>query len=145
MSLEELWTKIEAKFDSLKNDLDKRINGLENSLAKFEADCGAKIDHLADSVSGIRRDVDQSNASIGRLEKVRELIISGVPYKQNENLAAAFGVISTRLGYNEANIPLASLARLAKSIAIYCCRFNSPYTLRVCPSSRSKHLLCQLS
>ncbi|EDS34257.1 conserved hypothetical protein [Culex quinquefasciatus] len=76
------------------NDLDKRIDGLEDSLAAFKTECGSKIDRLADSVSGVRH---------------------GVPYQQNENLVAMFGFIVTRLGCDEIKIPLASLARLAKS------------------------------
>lgn len=115
MSIDDLWSKIEAKLDNFKQDLDKRIDGLEDSLAAFKTECGSKIDRLADSVSGVRHDVDRANASIGRVEKVNELIISGVPYQQNENLVAMFGFIVTRLGCDESKIPLASLARLAKS------------------------------
>lgn len=114
MSIEDLWTRIESKFDSFKQDLDKRIDGLENSLAAFKTECGTKIDRLADSVSGVRHDVDHANASIGRLEKANELIISGVPYLQNEDLAAAYSGIAKKLGYNESCFPLVSLARLAK-------------------------------
>lgn len=114
MSIEELWSKIETKFDTFKLDLEKRIDGLENSLAAFKTECGTKIDHLADSVSEVRHDVDHANASIGRLEKARELIISGVPYLQNENLPVTFGSIATKLGYNDASVPMVSLARLAK-------------------------------
>ncbi|EDS31823.1 conserved hypothetical protein [Culex quinquefasciatus] len=115
MSIDDLWSKIEAKLDNFKQDLDKRIDGLEDSLAAFKTECGSKIDRLADSVSGVRHDVDRANASIGRVEKANELIISGVPYQQNENLVAMFGFIVTRLGCDESKIPLASLARLAKS------------------------------
>ncbi|EDS26934.1 conserved hypothetical protein [Culex quinquefasciatus] len=106
MSIDDLWSKIEAKLDNFKQDLDKRIDGLEDSLAAFKTECG---------ISGVRHDVDRANASIGRVEKANELIISGVPYQQNENLVAMFGFIVTRLGCDESKIPLASLARLAKS------------------------------
>ncbi|KAL9707709.1 hypothetical protein quinque_011227 [Culex quinquefasciatus] len=77
MSIDDLWSKIEAKLDNFKQDLDKRIDGLEDSLAAFKTEC--------------------------------------VPYQQNENLVAMFGFIVTRLGCDESKIPLASLARLAKS------------------------------
>lgn len=65
MSIDDLWSKIEAKLDNFKQDLDKRIDGLEDSLAAFKTECGSKIDRLADSVSGVRHDVDRANASIG--------------------------------------------------------------------------------
>lgn len=115
MSFEELWKKIEAKFDTFKLDLDKRIDVLENSLAALKTECSTKIDRLADSVSGVRHDVDHANASIGRLEKANELVISGVPYQQNENLVATFGYIATKLGYSDTNIPMVSLSRLART------------------------------
>ncbi|KAL9698922.1 hypothetical protein quinque_002363 [Culex quinquefasciatus] len=67
MSIDDLWSKIEAKLDNFKQDLDKRIDGLEDSPGS------------------------------------------------NENLVAMFGFIVTRLGCDESKIPLASLARLAKS------------------------------
>lgn len=76
MSLEDLWTKIESKMDSFKQDFDKRIDGLETQLSQLKTECTARIDDLSEAVVEVRADLNLASNWIGRVEKYQDLIIT---------------------------------------------------------------------
>lgn len=114
MSLEDLWTKIESKMDSFKQDFDKRIDGLETQLSQLKTECTARIDDLSEAVVEVRADLNLASNWIGRVEKYQDLIITGVPYSPTENLKTVFRDIAAKLAYDPLDVPMVDLKRLAK-------------------------------
>lgn len=115
MSLDDLWAKIESKIDSLKLDLENRINGLEMQLAQLKNDCASRIDVFSEAVVEVRADLNLTNNWIGRIEKYQDLIITGVPYTATEDLKVVYRKIATKLAFKKDEVPMVDLKRLAKT------------------------------
>lgn len=114
MSLEDLWSKIESKLDSFKLDLDNRIDGLEEQLSQLKSDCTSRIDDLSEAVVEVRADLNLACNWVGRVEKYQDLLITGVPYSSSEDLKTVFRGIATKLAYDQTDVPMVDLKRLAK-------------------------------
>lgn len=121
-SLTDLWDKIqemfaqskndiEAKIDSCKTDLEKKI---EQKLSYLRLDCGAEIEKIANVVSDVENDLACTKRNVVRLESSHELIVSGVPYTNDENPMLIFQNIAKALSYCATAIPMVHVKRLAK-------------------------------
>ena len=125
-SLSELWTKmqsmlsstserIEAKIDSGNAALEMRISKVESHLSAVRDEFSGRVIKLEEEVAATRYEMDYIAEAVHRADKNRELIISGVPYLNHENLADIFCKIASCIGYSETNIPLVHLQRLSRS------------------------------
>lgn len=124
-SLNDLWTRmqmlvtesnsrIEAKIDRCTLELEKRIDSVQNQLLALRAECTNNISHLSEAVDVIRRDSALVSEKVSRLEKSQELLVSGVPFHEQENLKELYQTIATKLGYTNSNFPLVDIKRLAR-------------------------------
>lgn len=120
-SLDDLWTRMQGMFErtyekieSSKTELAERITDVEGQLGKVREECSSRVDKLEETLSGVRLDLDHTTEAVHRMEKNDELIISGIPFQNNENLASIFLTISQSIGYSEDSSPFVELKRLAR-------------------------------
>lgn len=112
--MEQKFDKIESKIDSCKSDLEERIGGLELKLAELRNDCNSSVQHIAETVDVLRHDLDCTAEGIDRLGRSQDVLISGVPYLENENLLGLFRNVANSLGYKDNQLPMVSLRRMAR-------------------------------
>ncbi|EDS28409.1 conserved hypothetical protein [Culex quinquefasciatus] len=75
-------------------------------------ECGEQMEAVHHRVNSVEFGLQQTAEDVARLERASELIISGIPYQQTENLPQFFQNIATVLGYDQP--PIVDLQRLAK-------------------------------
>lgn len=112
--MEEKFNTIESKIDSCKTDLEERIGGIELKLAELRNECHSSVQNIAQTVDVMRHDLDITAEGINRLGRSQDILISGVPYIQNENLLGLFRNMANTLGYKDNQLPMVSLRRMAR-------------------------------
>lgn len=126
VSLDDLWNKmqtmltstcdrIEKKIESCNATLEKRMSGIEGELNAVRKECSEKVVKLEETVAGVRADLDFAVEAMYRMDKSRELILSGIPFQSRENLDELFRKIALTIGYSENQLPLVGLHRLARA------------------------------
>lgn len=112
--MEEKFNTIESKIDTCKSDLEERIGGIELKLADLRDECNSSVKNIAVTVDALRHDLDFTTEGINRLGRSQDILISGVPYLQNENLLGLFRNMGNALGYKDNHLPMVSLRRMAR-------------------------------
>lgn len=107
-------SKIEAMIESSHTKLENRIIAVESQLSALRTECTGSINQLALTVTEVQCEVQTNSLRVDHLERANDLIISGVPYTTNENLKQTFSILATRLEYQNCNLPMVDLKRLAK-------------------------------
>lgn len=101
-------SRLEAKIDACKTSIDD----LEDEFVSLRKEYGEQMEIINRQVTAVEFGLQQATEEVARLERSSELIISGIPYQQTEDLPQFFQNISTVLGY--AQPPIVDLQRLAK-------------------------------
>jgi hypothetical protein len=87
--------------------LDEKIDALQESIdGKFD-ECTSRITAVEERVSGLEKRLDTQTEGNHR---VCNLVVSGLPYKDGENIATIFKVIYSKLGYIDP--PLCNIYRV---------------------------------
>lgn len=125
MTVNDLWIKmqtmftqsnerLEAKIDSCMDRLNNRMDVLEVNLSASKQECGDNIAAISEQVDHIRSDIFQTNRRMDVFGTSSELVISGIPYLQTEDLRQAFRNIAIAIGYLEDSVPTTALKRLSR-------------------------------
>ncbi|EDS30699.1 conserved hypothetical protein [Culex quinquefasciatus] len=101
-------SRLEGKIDACKTSIDD----LEEEFVALRKECGEQMEAVHHRVNSVEFGLQQTAEDVARLERASELIISGIPYQQTENLPQFFQNIATVLGYDQP--PIVDLQRLAK-------------------------------
>lgn len=110
----QLQANIESKIDAYQRELDQRINTIEARLSSIRSDHSINVDQLLQSVENVRQDAAALGDKLGEVNNAKELIVTGIPYHVDEDLNVIYRRIAKHLGYNDAEVPLVELVRLAK-------------------------------
>lgn len=86
------FSKLEKKIDNLTANLDKTI---EAAVGKVIGNLASATSAVVERVSYVEKKVDTIDHSI----RAKEIMISGIPYSNNENVLDLFGKISMHIGY----------------------------------------------
>lgn len=124
-SLTDLWEKIhcmfshinenlEARIQSCTADLERRISGLEKQLIAVNNEWTTDVNILSRTTSDLRSEVDRNARNLCRLENSQDLIITGIPFHQDENLDQVFNSIADGLGVTAADFRLVHLQRISR-------------------------------
>lgn len=119
-SLDELWSKIQGAINESNIRIETkiesclvRIDEVETQLTAHKADCSQNVKSICASINEVRCELSATNEYVSRFEKSSELIVSGIPYVNEENLKNTFLSIATTLGYTIA--PSVDLKRMARA------------------------------
>lgn len=126
VSLDDLWNRmqsmlanntnrIEMKIEDCNAVLEKRISDIEDQLVTVRDECSDNVHRLKEAFAVVRSDVDRSIEAVHRIDRNKDLLISGIPYQGNENLHNIFRKIAVSIEFDENRIPLVDLQRLARS------------------------------
>lgn len=120
-SLTDLWTNMKELHAETNNRLEEKldafklsIDGLETKFERLQKDIEEKVGSIKEAVVVVQADLSHTSEKVDRLEKLNELIFSGIPYLENENLLVLFQAVAACLGYGPQHLPLVDLKRLAK-------------------------------
>lgn len=125
LSLDDLWNKmqlvltstserIEKKIETCNATLEKRMSNIEDKLTAVREECIEKTNKLEETVLTVRNEIDHAVEIAYRIEKNKDLVISGIPFRSQENLADIYHKIVQSIGYNENRVPLANLQRMVR-------------------------------
>lgn len=101
-------SRLESKIDACKTSIDD----LEDEFVALRKECGEQMETVNRQVIAVEFGLQQTAEEVARLERASELVISGIPYQQTEDLGHFFRNIATVLGY--AHTPIVDVQRLAK-------------------------------
>lgn len=125
-TLDDLWNKmqsmlksttesIETKIESGNAALEKRMSNIEEQLTAVRNECSDKVNKLGEDMFALRNEMDLAVEAAFRADKNRELVISGIPFQNREELEDIFQRMAVSLGYDENQLPLVGLQRLART------------------------------
>uniref|UniRef100_A0A8D8B4S1 (northern house mosquito) hypothetical protein n=1 Tax=Culex pipiens TaxID=7175 RepID=A0A8D8B4S1_CULPI len=108
-------TSITEKIDSVKTELNDKLCAVSRDIANFKEECAVKFAVNNGAIRTLNERVDEVRQEIGAIENRNELIVSGVPYLPNENLADYFKAMWDKVGLNETPLPTVDIRRLNSS------------------------------
>lgn len=108
-------TTITEKIECVKAELDDKLDAVSRDIASFKDECAARFTVNEGALQTLNEQVDGISQEIGGLEKRNELIVSGVPFLPDENLAAYFKAMWKHVGLEETQIPPVDVRRLNTS------------------------------
>ena len=121
MSVAEFAKSMQAQLEnnrrSTEGDIKKLGETLTTQLHTLKTEISTDIEKLRDDNnktfaelrSSIERAVTDTNAALDRVARTNDLIVSGVPYVNGENLSVYFAAWCRTLGYKDDCIPLVDM------------------------------------
>lgn len=113
--IEEISVNISGKIDTVKADLDGKLEAVLHDINSFKADCNAKLKSNEDALCALDERVGSISQDIDNLQNRNELIVSGIPYLKDENLTSYFNAMWKYLDLQKGSIPSVDVRRLRPS------------------------------
>lgn len=105
---------INGKLDTVKAELDQKLDAVSRDFSSFKANCEKRFKHTDDALVALDSRIDVLSQEIGGLENHNELVVSGIPFIQGENLGSYFAALWKHVGLREHPAPLVDVRRLRK-------------------------------
>lgn len=102
--------KLGDKLDKLTTQMDSMKSDLSADIQKLREDCNKSLCELATTVEKNKANTTQALDFVTRMD---DLIVSGVPFSDGENLVEYFYAWCRALGYKDNNYPLVDIRRLS--------------------------------
>uniref|UniRef100_A0A8D8ANP9 (northern house mosquito) hypothetical protein n=1 Tax=Culex pipiens TaxID=7175 RepID=A0A8D8ANP9_CULPI len=110
--IDDMRTEINTKIDTVKNTLESKLDAVTTDIQALRTECAVKFkDHDA-ALDALNGRIDDVAASVGNLANRDELIISGIPFLQGEDLLKHFKAICKQLGLDERLSSMVDIKRL---------------------------------
>ena len=90
---------INGKIDAVKTEL-------QGDIKSFKDECAAKFQHHDTALDSLKLRINSVTQNIGTLENRNELVISGIPFQNDENLGTIFNSICKHLAILVPNTPI---------------------------------------
>lgn len=103
--IETMRSEVGEKIDAVKAELKSDIQSVKD-------ECAAKFQSNEAAMEVLNKRVDSVHQKIGALENRNELIISGIPFQNGENLNATIKIIGKQLAVREATTQMAEARRM---------------------------------
>lgn len=110
--IEEINVNISGKIDTVRAELDGKLESVLHDINTFKADCTTRLRSNEDALCTLTERVNEISHDIGGLEKRNELIVSGIPYLKDENLTAYFSDMWKYVGLHVNSTPSVDVRRL---------------------------------
>lgn len=109
---------VNNKIDAVKAELEGKLNLVSQEISSLKSECAAKFSSNDVAVCTLNERVDTLSHTIGNLQNVSDLIISGVPFMNGENLRELFNAMCKQLGFNDDLYPLVDIRRMKAKAAL---------------------------
>lgn len=103
---------ISRKIDSIKTELEGRLNNVIDDISSIKQECAAKFQCYDAVIHALDEKVEVISQEIGNLANRNDLIVSGIPMVKEEDLSAHFEAMWTHVGLRECATPPVDIRRL---------------------------------
>ena len=110
--IDDMRTEINTKIDNVKITLESKLDAVTTDIQALRTECAVKFKDHDVALLALNDRVDDVAASVGNLANRDELIISGIPYLQDEDLLKYFKAICKQLGLDERMSSMVDVKRL---------------------------------
>lgn len=107
--------KIEKKIEASNDDIVGVISTLRDEMHQLKADYARDFSRLNESHVRMETDVQKNQDAVNRLQKSKDLLLTGVPYNPSENMDVMMQKVAVALGYDDTDTPLVYTKRLARA------------------------------
>lgn len=112
--MKQMFDETNSRIDSCKSDLQSEFATLREDVQTFKDRCTVEINNLSDALVKTQNNVNLNHERHLKSSKSYDLLLSGVPYQQHEDLLGFVKRASAALGYDERELPLIYSKRLAR-------------------------------
>lgn len=109
-----LTESVEAMIESYVTNLDNRIVCIQRRIDALKVDYNASVDKLIEAVNDVRAAHFSEMHRLDRLETQQDLVITGIPYHQDEDLQHIYCNIARSIGIAKPKESMVTLRRLSK-------------------------------
>lgn len=109
-----LTERLEASLDSYVKNLDDRIVCLQRHIDALKKDYNDSVTNLTKIVNDVRSAHLTKLQQLDRLETAHDLVITGIPYRRNEDLLHIYHSIARSIGVGETTETMVHLRRLSR-------------------------------
>lgn len=110
--IDDMRAEINTKIDTVKTTLESKLDAVTTDIQALRTECAVKFKDHDVALDALNDRVDDVTASLGNLANRDELIISGIPYLQDEDLLKHFKAICKQLGMDERMSSMVDFKRL---------------------------------
>lgn len=103
--------KLEASLTSLASQLSKFREEIASDMERLREENTLKFSTISSTIDDINK---QTSSALDRSTRMNDLVISGIPFVDGENLLSYFHIWCRSLSYNESNFPLVDIRRLSR-------------------------------
>ena len=97
---------------TVKTDLESKLEAVTKHISSLRADCTTQFKFNDEAVNGLNTQVNAVSEAVSNLENRNDLIVSGIPFLQGEDLMEYFKAMLKHLGVGESVCPLVDIRRM---------------------------------
>lgn len=110
--IDKMRSEINTRIDTVKTELEGKLEVVSNDIQSLRTECAGNFQNYDATLNGLDGRVDAISSTLDNLENRNELIISGIPYLNGEDLQGHFMAMWKRLGIDERTRPVVDIRRL---------------------------------
>ncbi|KAL9692134.1 hypothetical protein quinque_015744 [Culex quinquefasciatus] len=101
-----------AWIETVKTDLEGKLEAVSEDITSLRTDCASKFQQSDAAADALNVRVDTVSHAIDNLERCDDLIVSGIPFVEGEDLPAMFKAMLRHIGLGESAPPSVDTRRL---------------------------------
>ncbi|KAL1380783.1 hypothetical protein pipiens_013931 [Culex pipiens pipiens] len=110
--IHEMRTDLNKKIETIKTDLEGKLEAVSKDITSLRSDCATKFLQTDANVDALSDRLDGVSHAIDSLERCDDLIVSGVPFVEGEDLPAYFTAMLKHVGLDGSVPPSVDIRRL---------------------------------
>ncbi|KAL1403438.1 hypothetical protein pipiens_019360 [Culex pipiens pipiens] len=110
--INEMRTDINKRIETVKTDLEGKLEAVSKDITSLRTDCASKFQQSDAAADALNVRVDTVSHAIDNLERCDDLIVSGIPFVEGEDLPAMFKAMLRHIGLGESAPPSVDIRRL---------------------------------
>ncbi|KAL1396538.1 hypothetical protein pipiens_002661, partial [Culex pipiens pipiens] len=110
--IHEMRTDLNKKIETIKTDLEGKLEAVSKDITSLRSDCATKFLQTDANVDALNDRLDGVSHAIDSLERCDDLIVSGVPFVEGEDLPAYFTAMLKHVGLDGSVPPSVDIRRL---------------------------------
>ena len=114
--IDDMRNEVNNKIDAVKTELEVKLNAVSIDINSLRSECAVKFQNCDAALNNLNGRVDGISATVNNLENRNELILSGIPYLNGEDLLAHFKAVCKQLGMDERSLPSVDIRRLRSGV-----------------------------